>query len=73
MKQQHRHTKAAPVSDTERPQKQRGGKAKPYKIATISRWTGREFTLGRYETFQRAEQALASLRKSWPDCVLISF
>lgn len=72
MKHQYRHTKAAPVSDTERPQKQRGGKPKPYKVVAISRWSGKEFTLGRYETFKRAEQALASLRKSWPDCTLIS-
>jgi hypothetical protein len=71
MKQQYRHTKAAPVPDTERPQKKRGGKSKPYKIAYTSRWSGHEFTIGRYETFERAEQALPALRKSWPDCVLV--
>jgi hypothetical protein len=72
MKQQYRHTKAAVSDERDRPQKKRGGKAKPYKIASISRWSSKEFTIGRYETFERAEQALVSLRKSWPDCVLVS-
>ncbi len=74
MKYQHRQTKPAEPSDRERPQKKRGSKAKPYVIYSTgwvySKNPSQRFSIGRYETRARAEQALPKLARTWGNCVI---
>ena len=76
MKHEYRETKAPTIEENyDRPQKKRGGKKKPFRVVTRVGWrgfnaivSGREITLGRYETHERAAQAMKKLELVWGNC-----
>ena len=75
MKHEYRETKAPTIEENyDRPQKKRGGKKKPFRVVGCG-WKGfngifprLEITLGRYETHERAMQALKKLDLIWGNC-----
>ncbi len=82
MKHQYRQTKPPVIEDElydiERPQKKRSKKKKPFHVVACG-WKGfgtavvpsRGITLGRYETYERAEQARAKYARDWANCVIV--
>jgi hypothetical protein len=75
MKHEYRKTKPPTIEENyDRPQKKRGGKKKPFSVVGCG-WKGLngifprlEITLGRYETHERAAQAMKKLELIWGNC-----
>jgi hypothetical protein len=73
MKHEYRKTKPPTIEENyDRPQKKRGGKKKPFRVVGRGlrglNTPRRGITLGRYETHERAVQAMKKLELVWSDC-----
>lgn len=73
MKHEYKKTKPPTIEENyDRPQKKRGGKKRPFSVVANLRWSKKNsFTLGRYETHERAAQALKKFEREWENCAIL--